>query len=350
MSLLWWSSPILGIGFQLNASSGISYQCAEGRFKEPDVDARALLILCVPLVRPVLMDSSRWSGGAPLFLELCLIGFSIGDPFLPAWLELLLVAAVGIAPILWMQWQKPFYIFSLIAVALKPEQLTEDQRRLLTLFKSQRNRLLAVLVPIVLAFALSKIYGVAPIATAVIQFPIEWRGAGLLLAAIAFLGSNLFAQVPASVLSVMLTGEPTFASTSPYPEKLIGQDFSLLGLKINQILPPMVPDDKLASVVAPSIASIETAFDETAFDKTASDEPVSDKERSPSASAESEPSETVESIESITESSQTTTPVSNPPAAFEAVIVEPSEPSSQPDEESIPSEKSGNPEDDVWSG
>jgi hypothetical protein len=268
----------------------------------------------------------------PLFLELCLIGFSIGDPFLPAWLELLIVAAVGIAPILWMQWQKPFYIFSLIAVALRPEQLTEDQRRLLTLFKSQKNRLFAVLVAVVLAFALSKIYGVAPIATMVIQSPIEWRGVGLLLAAIAFLGSNLFAQVPVSVLSVMLTGETTFGSTSPYPEKLIGQDFSLLGLKINQILPPVVPDDKPAPVVAPSVASIETAPDE---------------ERSPSASAELE---TLETIEPIAESSQTTTPISNPLEACEAVIVEPSEPSSQPDEESIPSEKSGNPEDDIWNG
>ena len=57
----------------------------------------------------------------PIFLEICLIGFAVGDPLLPGWLELLLVAAIGSAPILWMQWQRPFYIFSLVGVALQPE-------------------------------------------------------------------------------------------------------------------------------------------------------------------------------------------------------------------------------------
>jgi hypothetical protein len=33
-------------------------------------------------------------------------------------LEVLLVAGLGIAPVLWMQWQRPFYIFSIVAIAL----------------------------------------------------------------------------------------------------------------------------------------------------------------------------------------------------------------------------------------
>lgn len=192
----------------------------------------------------------------PLFLGLCLIGFSIGDPFLPVWVELLLVAAVGIAPILWMQWQRPFYIFSLVAVALKPAQLTEDQRRLLTLFKFQRQRILAVLVPLALLFVLVKIYGASAIATSVVPFPVQWRGAGLLVAAIAFLGSNLFAQVPASVLSVMLHDDSTFAATHPYPLEQIRPSFSVLGLQINQILPPVIPDVQPAAIaVAPGTAA-----------------------------------------------------------------------------------------------
>lgn len=178
----------------------------------------------------------------PIFLEVCVAGLAVGDPFLPAWLEILLVAVFGIAPILWMQWQRPFYIFSLVALALKPEQLTEDQRRLLTLFQSQRNRILSLLVPIALFMLLRQLYDAAVIAADVVPLPAEWRGAGLLLAAIAFLGCNLFAQVPVSVLSVMLTSESAFAATVPYPLEQIRSRFTLLGLPVNQILPPILAE------------------------------------------------------------------------------------------------------------
>lgn len=175
----------------------------------------------------------------PIWLELCLLGLAVGDPLLPVWLEILLVGIAGIAPILWMQWQRPFYIFSLVAVALKPEQLTEDQRRLLTLFKSQRNRILAVIIAGVLLVVLQKLYYAAAIAAAIAPFG-NARLLGLLLAAIAFLGANLFLQVPVSVASVMLTGEVPFAATPPYAIDQIRPNFSLLGFPVNQILPPVV--------------------------------------------------------------------------------------------------------------
>jgi len=159
---------------------------------------------------------------------------------LPVWLEILLVGVAGIAPVLWMQWQSPFYIFSLVAVALKPEQLTENQRKLLTLFKSQRNRFLAVGAAILTCVVLQKLYYLAPIAASIAPFSSNTRLLGLLLAAIAFLGANLFLQVPVSVLSVMLTGDAAFAATSPYAIEQIRQDFSLLGFLVNQILPPLV--------------------------------------------------------------------------------------------------------------
>jgi hypothetical protein len=180
----------------------------------------------------------------PLFVEGCLIGLALGDPFLPVWLELLLVAAVGIAPILWMQWQRPFYIFSVVAVCLKPAALTDDQRRLLTLFKLPRNRVLAVLASIALAVVLWQIYALAPIAASSVSFLPASRLLGLLLAAGAFLACNLFVQVPLSVASVMLTGEATFAQTVPYQQEQIRQGFSLLGLPLNQILPPIVAEIK----------------------------------------------------------------------------------------------------------
>jgi hypothetical protein len=75
----------------------------------------------------------------PLALELVWLGLAVGDPILPVWLELLLVAAVGIVPVLWMQLTRPFDIFSILVLAMKPEQLTQEQRRLLSLFKTKNN-------------------------------------------------------------------------------------------------------------------------------------------------------------------------------------------------------------------
>ncbi|MGA7932737.1 MAG: low-complexity tail membrane protein [Kovacikia sp.] len=237
----------------------------------------------------------------PLFLELCLIGFSVGDPFLPTWLELLLVAAVGIAPILWMQWKRPFYIFSLVAVALKPGQLTEDQRRLLTLFKSQRNRILAVFVPAILLFVLAKIYGIAAIATSVVPFPVEWRLLGLLLAAIAFLGSNLFTQVPVSVLSVMLTSESTFSTTAPYTVEQIRQNFSLLGFQLNQVLPALIPDAQPLPVTASPAApeGSPPAIGETVSNRPPESAPPPPSEAETASNLEKETSPTL--TESVVE-------------------------------------------------
>ena len=205
----------------------------------------------------------------PIFLEICLVGFAIGDPLLPVWLEVLLVAVAGIVPIVWMQWQRPFYIFSVMAVAVKPEQLTDDQRRLLVLFKSQRNRVLAAVVPVFLVFLLWKIYGIAPIVAPVVSFLPRWRFLGLLLSAGAFFASNLFMQVPISVASVMLTTESAFAATPPHLLESIRRSFTLVGLRVNRFLPLLRPNVKPALVetlpstamqttIAPSQASPST--------------------------------------------------------------------------------------------
>ncbi|MBC7972139.1 MAG: low-complexity tail membrane protein [Verrucomicrobia bacterium] len=181
---------------------------------------------------------------SPLFLEGCLVGLAVGDPFLPVWLELLLIAAVGSAPILWMQWQRPFYIFSLVAVSVKPDALTDDQRRLLTLFKLPRNRVLAVLVSVALIVVLRQVYEVAPIAASVASLLPASHFMGLLLAAVAFLACNLFVQVPVSVASVMLSNQSAFAATLPYPLEKIRRNFTLVGLQLNQIVPPVRSNTK----------------------------------------------------------------------------------------------------------
>ena len=192
----------------------------------------------------------------PLWLEVCLLGLAVGDPILPVWLELLFVALIGIAPILWMQWQRPFYIFSLLVLALKPEQLTEDQRRLLTLFQSARNRFLAIAVAVFWVFLLRPIYDTAPIAAAIAKMAIDSHWLGLLLAAIAFLASNLFFQVPVAVLGVMLHSQETFAATVPYAPAHIRQNFTLLGIPVNKILGPLVKG--LAPEMIPSQSELGT--------------------------------------------------------------------------------------------
>jgi hypothetical protein len=203
----------------------------------------------------------------PIFLNLCLIGFAMSNPVLPTGLELLLVAIAGIAPILWMQWQRPFYIFSLPGLVLKPTELTEAQRKLLTLFKAQRNRVIAVVIAIALIFVLQWLYNSAAIAAEVAPFSHQNRFLGLLLAAIGFLGVNLFTQVPASVLSVLLTREPVLTATPDYPIGQIQQNFSLLGLQLGQVLPPIQPEAKLPfakeSEVAPTTLTAKSPLEET---------------------------------------------------------------------------------------
>ncbi len=173
----------------------------------------------------------------PLALEVVWLGLAVGDPIFPVWLEWLLLAIVGIAPVLWMQITRPFDIFSILVLALKPEQLTVEQRRLLSLFKTKNNLVVTIAAAAFMLWVLWQIYRVAPVAAAVAPFEPSWRIAGLLLAGLAFLGSNLFLQVPLSVLQVLLSSESEFAAAEPYPMEKMSQDFTMPGFKVNKILP-----------------------------------------------------------------------------------------------------------------
>jgi hypothetical protein len=186
----------------------------------------------------------------PIFLELCLLGLGIGNSLMPLWFELVFVGGLGIAPILWMQWQKPFSIFSLLLLALRPDRLSEEQRKILSLFKAPVNRILAVLVAIALTFTLWQLYRIAPITSGLI-LPNATRGVGLLIAAIAFFFSNLFLQVPVSVLRVLLVGEHTFEKTEPYPVEQISTAFTSLGLRVKKILPTLIAAPSKPVVIRP---------------------------------------------------------------------------------------------------
>jgi hypothetical protein len=207
-------------------------------------------------VRSFWSDPFLWihlSGAAtlPIFLGLCLLGLAVGSPLLPVWLEMFLVAVAGIVPVLWMQWFRPFYIFSILFVAVKPQNLTSLQQRILTRFKTNLNKGLALFVAVLLAVILCQLYRFAPLAASVAPFPPSWRWAGLLLAASAFLASNLFLQVSASVMAVLLTPESELAATKPHVLEKIRQDFTIAPWQVDRLLPALAAETT-AAVAAPA--------------------------------------------------------------------------------------------------
>ena len=191
----------------------------------------------------------------PLALELVWLGLAVGDPILPVWLELLLLAAVGILPVLWMQLTRPFDIFSILILAMKPEQLTQEQRRLLSLFKTKTNSVVTIAAAVFMLWVLWQIYRVAPVAATVAPLAPRWRIVGLLWAGLAFLVSNLFLQVPLSVAQVLLTSESEFAATEPYPVEKTPQDFTIPGVRVNQILPLAVTESTASATSSSQLSS-----------------------------------------------------------------------------------------------
>ncbi|OKH28926.1 low-complexity tail membrane protein [Chroogloeocystis siderophila] len=175
----------------------------------------------------------------PICLDVCLLGLAVGDPVLPIWSELALVANMGVVPVVWMQLQRPFYIFALLAITLKHEKLTTQQRQILSLINTRINKVLTVLAGVLLVTILWQLYQTAPVVTLTL-FPREWRILGLLLAGCSFTFANLFFQIPVSVMRVLVTSDAEFATIKPYPQDKIAPDFTILGLQVNQLLPKLV--------------------------------------------------------------------------------------------------------------
>jgi hypothetical protein len=201
-------------------------------------------------LNPYLWVHLAGLAAVPLWLGIVWLGLAVGDPWLPTGLELGLVAA-GSAPIIWMQWQRPFNIFSLLVVTLKPDRLTPDQCRILTLMQARKNPLVIGLGSLGLWLGLGWLYDTAAIVTDFAPFPPNARGLGLILAAVAFLASNLFLQVPLSVLQVLWVSEATFSATNPYPVEKISSTFTQIGWPVNQILPDLLPDPPLPPAASP---------------------------------------------------------------------------------------------------
>jgi hypothetical protein len=188
---------------------------------------------------PILWIHVAGLATLPIFLILCLLFLFVGEPLLPVWIELFLITLFGVLPLLWMQLRRPFYIFAILGVALKPENLTEQQRKILCLINTKLNRVLALAAAILLIGVLWQLYQVVPLIANIAKFLPQYRSLGLLFAALAFLASNLFLQIPLSVARVLVTNDTDFAAIEPLPLEKIKQDFTILGVRVNHIWPPV---------------------------------------------------------------------------------------------------------------
>ncbi|WP_066384478.1 MULTISPECIES: low-complexity tail membrane protein [unclassified Anabaena] len=188
---------------------------------------------------PILWIHVAGLATLPIFLLLCLLFLSVGKPLLPVWVEILLVATIGVIPLLWMQLRRPFYIFAILGVALKPEHLTEQQRKILCLINTKLNRVLALLAAILSIGILWQLYQATPLVANLASFLPQWRILALLMAGLTFLASNLFLQIPLSVARVLVTNDTEFAAIEPLPLEKINQDFTILGVRVNKILPQL---------------------------------------------------------------------------------------------------------------
>ncbi|MEM6837749.1 MAG: low-complexity tail membrane protein [Cyanobacteria bacterium P01_C01_bin.120] len=179
----------------------------------------------------------------PLWLDICLIGLAVGDPIVPPWVELVTLVMVGTAPILWLQWRRPYYVFSLPGLALRPDQLTDDRRRLLAIQRGWLSRALVLLSAIALFLLLYWLYQLAPIAA---DFP--WlvgksRATGWKVCAIAFFFANFFTLIPATILPLWLMPPRQLDAAPPLPASQILSKFTIIGLRLSKILPDVVQSE-----------------------------------------------------------------------------------------------------------
>lgn len=172
----------------------------------------------------------------PLLLDICLAGLASAGPAFdyPAAgsLQFWALALLGIVPTLWMQLAKPFYIFSLPPLALKPAELTEDQRRCLQLLKSLQVKIIAGITASFALWLLWQVYARSPQVT-----PLMSPTAGLISAAIAFFVTCVILQISVSAGRSLFVGPDTLKRVVPVEVSAIASQFLILGLRVNKILP-----------------------------------------------------------------------------------------------------------------
>ncbi len=185
---------------------------------------------------------------APLLLVIVWIGLAVSDPWSFYWLELVIVGILGVIPILWMQWTKPLDLFCVLFLSVRPNSLTEEQRKILRLLKTRKNKIFHGLAAIGLLGVGWLIYQLAPFAAVTASMLPQWRILGLIIAAVGFFFCNLVLQVAVSILGVLLTSEKTWLATEAIPSNQVTNQFTVIGLRVSKIflIPTLEPSSNLA--------------------------------------------------------------------------------------------------------
>lgn len=181
----------------------------------------------------------------PLLLALCLAGLASAGPALPYGGQFWAIALLCIPPSLAMQWLRPFYIYSLPPLAIRPAELTDDYKRCLRLFQSWQVKALAGATAVFAFWLLKQLYlritFISPVFTPL---------AGGLIALLTFFLTCGLLQVSVSSLRALLVGQDALSRVSPYEEDAIAKDFLLLGFKVKKILPEGMEDSNGIETVA----------------------------------------------------------------------------------------------------
>ena len=169
----------------------------------------------------------------PLMLGIAVIGLTVGDRY-SYLIELPWLIAIAILPVSLMQLYRPFNIFSVLFVALQPEFLTQKQRKILALFKRKQQKVISAIATGLMLFSLWLLYNFSPVIELANLLP-QQRILGLAIASIAFLGSNLFLQIPLSAFQVLLTSESEFAQIEQCSLEEIKSNFTTAGIKVSKL-------------------------------------------------------------------------------------------------------------------
>ena len=172
----------------------------------------------------------------PLLLDICLAGLASARPafnYAEAFgFQFWTVALIGVVPSLWMQIQKPFYIYSLPPLAVNPSLISEGDRRSLTVLKSWQMKALAGVTAGFLVWLLAQLYAKLPQIS-----PVMKSGVGLVSAITAFFFVCLFLQISVSVGRSLLISQDTLQRVKPFEASEIPSSFLIPGLRVSKILP-----------------------------------------------------------------------------------------------------------------
>ncbi len=173
----------------------------------------------------------------PLSLEGLWLSLSLSSPLAFWGLDFLIVAGLGIIPVFFLQFKHPLNIFSFLLLAIYPNLLTLEQRKILTLFKDKNQRIVQIITAIISLIILFGLYYFAPVATLVTNnFP-QNRILAIILSSF-FLGVTLFfAQVVMGIFRIFLTSQAKFDHTEPYAIERIYVDFLTPPFFVKKIIP-----------------------------------------------------------------------------------------------------------------